>query len=150
MPSTRDLLQRFRPAATPGAASATGVPADRADERAAELAGVFTALAATVQEAERIRREARAEAQQRRERARVEASATLASARLEAETVRAQQAAEAREAITASARDRGSAAEQRAHEIEQEAERSRSRDVARVVASVRDLALHDGRAEEQP
>jgi hypothetical protein len=150
MPSTRDLLQRFRPAATPGAASATGVPADRADERAAELAGVFTALTATAQEADRIRREALAEAQQRRDRARVEATATLAKARLEAESVRAQAAAEARDAIASSARDSGTAAEQRAHEIEQDAERTRSRDVALVVAAVRDLALQAGRAGVEP
>lgn len=150
MPSTRDLLQRFRPAATPGAASATGVPADRADERAAELGGVFTALAATVQEAERIRRAARAEAQQRRERARVEASATVASARLEAETVRAQVAAETRETIAAAARDTGTAAERRARSLEEEAERIRPRDVAQIVAAVRDLALHDELTEVSP
>lgn len=147
MPSTRDLLQRFRPAATPGAATATGVPADRRNERAAELRGVFAALEATVAEADRIRRAAVAEAQRRRDRARQEATAKVARARLDAETQLAQAVADARDSVLASAQESRTAAEQRAREIEQEADRTRSADLAATVAVVRSLALQEGEAE---
>jgi hypothetical protein len=147
MPSTRDLLQRFRPAGAPGAASATGVPADRADERAVELAPVFAALRATVEEAERIRRDARDEAQRRRERARDEVAAIVASARVDAESLRAQATAEARESLDVRLRDGGRAARRRAHEIEQEAARTRTADVAQVVVAVRDHVLRAQREE---
>jgi hypothetical protein len=150
MPSTRDLLQRFRPAATPGAASATGVPVDRHDERGAELAGVFAALAATVEQSERIRRQALAEADRRRVDARAEAAARVAAARHEAEALRAEAVAQAREDIASSARGRVAAAEQRAREIERQADRTRSQDVAAVVAAVRTRALQAGRAGVGP
>jgi hypothetical protein len=147
VPSTRDLLQRFRPAATPGAATATGVPADRHNERAAELAGVFAALEETVAEADGIRRAAVAEAQQRRDLARQKAAARVAQARLDAESMRGQAVAEARDSLGALALERTIAAEQRAREIEQEAGRTRSEDVAAIVASVRSLALQAGEPE---
>ncbi|GAB3258299.1 hypothetical protein [Nocardioides dilutus] len=146
MPSTRDLLQRFRPAATPGAATATGVPADRREERDAELSGVFAALAATVTEAAEIRRAAVVEAQRRRDRARLEAAARLAQARLDSESLRAQAVAEARDRIESSTAQSRDAAEQRAGEIEEAAQRTRADDVARVVEAVRGLALQPGRA----
>jgi hypothetical protein len=147
VPSTRDLLQRFRPAATPGAATATGVPADRLNERAAELSGVFAAMEATVAEADGIRRAAVAEAQQRRDRARQEAAARVARAGLDADTLRAQVVAEARDRVVATAMGSRAAAEHRAREIEQEADRTRSEDVAAAVAAVRSLALQAGEAE---
>jgi hypothetical protein len=145
MPSTRDLLQRFRPAATPGAATATGVPADRRDERDAELSGVFAALVEAVAESREIRRAATVEAQRRRDRARLEAAARLAEARLDAESVRAQAVATARDRIETSAAESRDAAEQRAREIEQEAARTRAEDVALVVDAVRALAVEPGR-----
>ena len=52
MPRTRGLLQRFRGAGAPGAASAVGVPADRVAETAAELEPVFARLAPVQAEAE--------------------------------------------------------------------------------------------------
>ena len=45
MPSARDMLQRFRPIGTPGAAAPAGVPADRAAELGRELQPVFDELA---------------------------------------------------------------------------------------------------------
>lgn len=147
MPSTRDLLQRFRPAATPGAATATGVPADRVSERAAELDGVFAALEDTVAEADEVRRAADAEAQRRRDRARQEAAARVAQARLDAETLRAEAVARARDCIAASGPGSRAAAEHRALEIEQEAGRTRTDDVAAALASVRLLALQAGERE---
>ena len=145
MPSTRDLLQRFRPAPTPGAATATGVPADRRDERDAELSGVFAAVAEAVAESGQIRRAGSLEAQRRRDLARLEVAARLAEARLDAESVRAQAVATARDRVETSAAESRRAAEQRAREIEQGAERTRAEDVAVVVEAVRALALHLGR-----
>lgn len=146
MPSTRDLLQRFRPAPTPGAATATGVPADRRDERDAELSGVFAALAEALAESAEIRRAASVEAQRRRDRARVEVAARLAEARLEAESVRAQAVATARARIETSVAESRGAAEQRAREITQDADRTRAGDVAAVVDAVRALALQPDRS----
>ncbi|HEX7745917.1 MAG TPA: hypothetical protein VF462_11720, partial [Micromonosporaceae bacterium] len=48
MPAVRELLDRFRPAGAPGAASAAGVPADRQTTASAELDPVFAALADVV------------------------------------------------------------------------------------------------------
>ncbi|MFF4038263.1 hypothetical protein [Streptomyces sp. NPDC001816] len=52
--SLRDFLERFRPVGTPGA-SATGVPADRTAERAAELEPTLAQLTGVQQEAAGIR-----------------------------------------------------------------------------------------------
>jgi hypothetical protein len=57
MPTLRELLNRFRPAGTPGAPGGAAVPADRAAELAAELAPVFEALRDTLAEADAIRSE---------------------------------------------------------------------------------------------
>lgn len=145
MPSTRDLLQRFRPAPTPGAATAAGVPVDRRDERAQELACVFDELAATTAEAQRLRRAAEAEADRRRDQAEQDATARIATARLGSDPVRAQAVAEARQRLEVSAGENDAAAEQRAREIEHEADRTRSEDVAAVVASVRARVLQRDR-----
>lgn len=141
MPSTRDLLQRFRPAGAPGAATATGVPVDRVDERAAELAGVFALLEETVSQAERVCVAAATQAREGRDRVHVRALATVAQARLDAEAVRTQTVAEARDAIAAARRHSSIEAELRGQEIEREASRTRDRDVIRVVAAVRELVV---------
>jgi hypothetical protein len=83
MPRSRDILQRFRPAGTPGAAANVGVPADRVAELGAELAPVFGALEETQQQAVMIRSEAVAEAQRRREVALERAAAVVSTARRE-------------------------------------------------------------------
>ncbi|MFD8325533.1 hypothetical protein [Streptomyces lydicus] len=73
MAGLRDLLMRFRPVSTPGPA-ATGVPADRTAELAAELTPTLALLdrtagqaaavrAAALHEAERIRAEAARQAE---------------------------------------------------------------------------------------
>ena len=101
MPRSRDILQRFRTAGTPGAATSTGVPADRVAELAAELEPVLARLVAVREEASRIRTEARHEAERRRQaaaeradaairltrHAEEETAATLAAAELEAAAV---------------------------------------------------------------
>lgn len=146
MPSTRDLLQRFRPAGAPGAATATGVPADRSHERDTELAGVFALLEETVAQAEAVRGAVTTQARQRRDRAREQALAKVAQARLDAEALRTQTVAQARDAISSSRRQNKDEAEQHGREIEREAERTRDQDVVRVVAAVRDLVLGPDRA----
>ncbi|WNM32134.1 hypothetical protein RKE30_17800 [Streptomyces sp. Li-HN-5-11] len=90
--SLRDFLERFRPTGAPGAA-ATGVPADRAAERAAELEPALARLTAVQQEAARIRTEARRSAEEIRRDASREAEGIVAAARDRAPQVRRQTAA---------------------------------------------------------
>jgi regulator of protease activity HflC (stomatin/prohibitin superfamily) len=137
MPSTRDLLQRFRPAGAPGAATATGVPADRIEEREAELAPVFRLLEDAVAEAARIRQDAAAEAGRRPQQARAAALASVAAARLEADSIRAQALAEAQQEATDTARTSAAAAEERAQSIGDHSRRRLAADVTEVVARVR-------------
>jgi hypothetical protein len=93
MPSARELLQRFRPAGTPGAAAPAGVPADRTAELGRELQPVFDELAGTVAEVAGIRQAAAEEARDRRERAAAQARGIVESARRRAEAERADAAA---------------------------------------------------------
>ena len=80
MPRSRDILQRFRPAGTPGAASHVGVPADRVAEIGSELAPVFDALAPAQARAAAIRADAATEAGRRRQVAVERAAALVATA----------------------------------------------------------------------
>lgn len=89
MPRSRDILQRFRPAGTPGPAASAGVPADRVAEVAAELEPVLALLADTQEEASRIRRVAEEEAERRRRAAAERAGALVASAHRQAGSDRA-------------------------------------------------------------
>jgi hypothetical protein len=141
MPSTRDLLQRFRPAAAPGAATATGVPADRAADRAAELARVFAALAGALEQAEQVRHDALTEAGRRREEARVTAAGRVAQARIDADSERDAAVGRARDEIAAAAQASTTDAEQRVREITEQAARTRQEDIASVVAAVRARVL---------
>lgn len=93
MPSARDFLERLRPSGTPGAPSASGVPADRATERSAELESVFSRLADVQAEAERIRSQGREEAQRRRDSAAERGRAIMSDARRSIEAERAAAAA---------------------------------------------------------
>jgi len=81
VPRLRDILDRFRPAGAPGAAGAAGVPADRVAESTAELAPLFTALAATETECAAIRDAGRADAAKIRQTYADRADATVAAAR---------------------------------------------------------------------
>ncbi|HTS96154.1 MAG TPA: hypothetical protein VMI33_06000 [Streptosporangiaceae bacterium] len=90
LPQTRDFLDRFRPAGSPGAASRTGVPADRAAERISELEPVLALLADTNAECDRIAAAARRDA------ALIAAEASRQAARIAADAQR--RALQAREA----------------------------------------------------
>jgi hypothetical protein len=89
--SLRDFLERFRPAGTPGA-SATGVPADRMAERAAELAPALARLTDVQQQAAGIRAAAEETAEALRQNAVREAEQVLSDAREQAPEVRRQAA----------------------------------------------------------
>ncbi|MEU2772272.1 hypothetical protein ABZ646_04930 [Streptomyces sp. NPDC007162] len=89
--SLRDFLERFRPTGTPGAA-VTGVPPDRAAERAAELAPALDRLTAVQQEAARIRAAGQEAAETIRRDAGQEAEGIVAAAREQAPQVRSQAA----------------------------------------------------------
>ncbi len=97
MPSARDFLERLRPSGTPGAASVSGVPADRTTERSAELEAVFALLADVQAEAEQIRSVAVIEAERRRVAAHERARAILSEARRSADAERAAAAAQGRD-----------------------------------------------------
>ncbi|MCX4404557.1 hypothetical protein ACFV8Z_17230 [Streptomyces sp. NPDC059837] len=89
--SLRDFLERFRPAGTPGA-SATGVPADRTAERAAELVPALAQLTDVQHEAARIRASADEAATAVRQDAAREAAELVAAARERAPEIRRQAA----------------------------------------------------------
>jgi hypothetical protein len=93
----RDLLTRFRPAGAPGPAGAAGVPADRRESAAAELAPVFATLAEVDGECDRLRREAVEQAAQRQKAAVEQARVLVARAREGAAAERAAAAARIRE-----------------------------------------------------
>lgn len=86
---SRDILQRFRPAGTPGAASSGGVPADRVAEASAELEPVLALLSAVQDEATRLRTDAATEAGRRRQVAAERASAAVLAAHRQAAAERA-------------------------------------------------------------
>src|SRR4051794_11213301 len=92
----RDLLERFRPVGSPGAAAPAGVPVDRVAELSRELQPVFDELAEVQQRCAELRAAAAAEAGARRDRAAAQARAIVAAARLDAEAQRADAAARVR------------------------------------------------------
>ncbi|MFE3650651.1 hypothetical protein ACFXO2_22985 [Streptomyces sp. NPDC059152] len=91
MAGLRDLLMRFRPVSTPGPA-ATGVPADRTAELAAELTPSLARLDSTAAEAEAVRAAARREADRIRRDAARRAEVITARASARSERVRTQAA----------------------------------------------------------
>jgi hypothetical protein len=101
MPTLRELLNRFRPAAAPGAAGSVAVPADRAAERSAELAPIFQALAATRAEADAIRSAAAARAADRRSEAAAAAVRIVTDAHRDFDAQRAAGYAAARAGVEA-------------------------------------------------
>ncbi len=101
--STRDILERWRPSATPGPPTAAGVPADRVAERSAELEAVLSLLTEAQAEADRIRSDAAAEADRRRAAGHERARALIAEAHRTARSERSAAAAAAEAAGAAAA-----------------------------------------------
>lgn len=133
--SLRDLLQRYRPVGTPGAAARPGVPADRAAEVATELEPVLALLAATEDEARRLRAEAREQAHRIREQAAREAEDLVAGARERAAEVRARSAADARAAAAPDGELLVEAARDEAHRMKDRAAALMPEYVDRAVAT---------------
>src|SRR5688572_13405914 len=94
MPSSREILRRFRPVGAPGALSRRGVPADRVQERDAELQPVFALLADVEREAAAVRAAAAEDAAARESAARDAAAALRAEGRTRAAAERNAAAAE--------------------------------------------------------
>jgi hypothetical protein len=95
MPRTRELLERFRPSGTPGAAAGRGVPGDHVTERSAELEPVLDLLADTLATCRQIRAEAERESERLRRSGHDRALAAEAAAHRQAESVRVEAAVEA-------------------------------------------------------
>ena len=144
MPRSRDILQRFRPAGTPGAASAPGVPADRVVELAAELEPVLALLAATQQDVARVRGDAEREAEQRRQQATERASAVVAAAHRQAGAERADAALRVRGQVEAENTARLADAEQAAEAVRRRAADRMPAVVEQVVAATRSALRSTG------
>ncbi|MEU9045746.1 MULTISPECIES: hypothetical protein [unclassified Kitasatospora] len=102
MVTFRDFLARFRPTGAPGA-SATGVPADRAAELAAELGPSLDELTEAQEEAAAIRAAAAQEAENMRRTAARRAEEIVAEARHQAPQVREEAASAVRRPAEAEA-----------------------------------------------
>jgi hypothetical protein len=81
LPRARDLLNRFRPSGTPGAAGAAGVPVDRTAGAPAELAPLLALLEPTEHDCRLLLEKAEAEAGRIRRRAEEEAQRRVVEAR---------------------------------------------------------------------
>lgn len=150
MPRVRDLLYRFRPSGAPGAATAAGVPVDRATEMAAELDPVFAKLAETERECATILERARLEAAETRTRDEERARSVLATGRARLEAERASAAAQARASGRAATSAATHAAEAELADLRRRIDQVLPLYVDRVVASVRSLLGTDARTEAHP
>lgn len=96
MARVRDVLYRFRPAGAPGAASAAGVPVDRAADLAAELEPLLAQLATTERTVAGIREQAIRDAAEIRARDVERAHSIVTTAAQRADAERAAAAAQMR------------------------------------------------------
>ncbi|GHE13536.1 hypothetical protein [Streptomyces alanosinicus] len=143
--SLRDFLERFRPTGTPGAA-ATGVPADRMAERAAELEPALDQLTAVQQEAARIRAAADEAAGRLRRDAAREAEGIVAAARERAPELRRQAAAPVLRDALREADAVRAAGDRAAAEVQERARERMPALVDRAVADALRLATGAGAA----
>jgi hypothetical protein len=150
VPGARDFLQRFRPVGTPGAATVSGVPADRVVEVTAELEPVFAALEDVAADAARIRAAADDEAARRRERGVEQAAAVVAAARRQAEADRAEGMARARREAEAGAAAVVADAHREATAGSRRAEQGHAALVEQVVTGVRAALAASPDAAREP
>lgn len=139
MPSVSDILERFRPSGTPGAASLTGVPADRMGERREELGPLLDRLSDVQVEAARIRREAELEGLRRRKASAEEAAALVAGARGAADLQRRSAVARAQSTAQRQARDRLDEADREAASLVESAGARAPDFVDQVLGQARDV-----------
>ena len=150
MPRVRDLLYRFRPSGAPGAATAAGVPADRALEEAVELEPVFGSLSQTQRDCAEIVRLARREADEIRARAADTARVVLATARSLEPAERADAAARVVELGRAQLGSASADAEREVAAVRRQAAEAMPLYVEQVVASVRSIMEGGVPAPEHP
>lgn len=139
MPRARDLLNRFRPSGTPGAAGVAGVPVDREAGPAAELASLLAALAPTERACASLLEQARTDAQAVRRRAEQEAASRVSAAREQQGAERAAVVAELRERRAADADATKAEAQRRAAAVREQADARMAGCVEDVVDAVRAL-----------
>jgi flagellar biosynthesis/type III secretory pathway protein FliH len=139
VPRVRDFLYRFRPAGAPGAATPTGVPADRTAGLEAELAPVFAHFLDAENELAQLREQSERAAEEVRKQAEREAHTIVAAAvaRQGAERAAAEQRLRQRLATEANALI--AAAGREAAELRGRAARRLPGYVDHVVASVEQL-----------
>jgi hypothetical protein len=145
VPAIRNLLDRFRPAGTPGAPGLAGVPVDRRARAADELEPVFAGLADLTTACRAARTHAAQEAEHRRADARERARVLVARAHAEADAERAAARASAVAEGDADAERIAAAGALRSHDIAADAQRSRAALVDRILARLRsDIVGLDG------
>lgn len=138
MPQWQDILDRFRPAGTPGAAGRPGIPVDRSADATAELTAVLTLLGDAQGEAARTRQAAVDRAQEIRLNAHRQAAELVAKARDDAETVRAQSEADALREAGADEDDMRRQTEAKIAQLRQRADERLAHDVDIVTAQARE------------
>ncbi len=137
MPSLKDFLYRFRPAAPPGGGARAGVPRDRVTELTAELQEVFEDLDPTLEEATATVTRGREDAERRRTAGADRAATILNAAREQAEATRARAAAAAVEAAEREREGLLAAASAEAQDVARRALDERGLILEQVVAAVR-------------
>ena len=137
MARVRDILYRFRPAGSPGAAGTAGVPVDRGADLSAELAPLFAQLADTEAACDALVENARSEAVARHGRVSDSAHALVEGARDEAVVERAASAAATQSSGETELGSIRAHAESEAQELGRRAAARLPDHVARVVAFVR-------------
>jgi hypothetical protein len=143
MPRVRDLLYRFRPAGAPGSASASGVPVDRAADRAAELLPLFERLAETEHQCALIRQQAQHDAEAIRARHTEMARSVAVTASNDGEAERAQAATQVRQRADRVAAASLVDARKEASQLQRRAAQRMPLYVARVASVVDGLVGHD-------
>ncbi len=136
MAGFRDFLMRFRPASAPGP-TATGVPADRSAELAAELSPPLALLEKAESEARTIREKAAEEAQRIRRDAGLRAAQIIAEARERAALLRQETAAHTRAAAEREAAELLTAGDHAVIALRRRVQERMPAVVDRVVAEVR-------------
>ncbi len=139
MPRVRDLLYRFRPAGTPGPASAAAVPADRAADRESELAPVLELLSGTEEQCAALREQSLRDAETRRDTARATADRRVAEAEARAPAERAAAAATAAARATGERAATVAAARAEADQLLDRVDERAAGWVAGIVADVEQL-----------
>lgn len=147
MPNLLEILRRFRPAGTPGAAAPAGVPADRQAELERELLPVLALLDEVEQEVAHIQQDGRRKAERIRQSGHDRARAIVADAQARTGSVRAAAAAAERAAAITELNSVAEAARQAADQVRERARARMPRFVDQAVALA--LTAMDAPARQQ-